>query len=252
MPIKRIYAEVSIDEDFKPAFAYISQHKASKVALVTNTHRTVVRVADLTGYDKRLTQVVQWRLVQENFPFGQLLNENTHIFDGGTFANSAGQKRFMMVALPKTIADSIAEMGMEKWGSAHKLERLDTIEHVLFRYYADAANKAYGKAHTDTHTENPKAQWIVFRQDMGFRILVLVDCLPHNAHYISNHNELRESELDRVWHESTPSHVLILTRVSNGDLTTDADSIWLKEYIQGKEITLDNEDYQCLSKFAAI
>ena len=247
---KMIYAEVTVNEDFEPLIINISQNKGSRVALIANTHRVVVRVADLSGHSKRLTPRIQWQLVQESFPMGPAMNENTHIFDGGVFTNSDNRRCFMMVALPKAIAEPIVELGIEKWGSVHKLERLDTVEHVLFRYYTNAAKKPAGKSSTeiDTDNETPMSQWVVLPQDMGHKVLYMEDGLPHSAHYISSHPELREAELDRVWHAAVPSHVTILARTSD-DEATDSDSSWLREFVKGRGVGISNEMFRCLSRF---
>ena len=244
---KMIYAEVTAGEDCEPSVINISSGKGSRVTLIANTHRTIVRVADLSGRDKRLTAATQWRLVQENFPLGPQLNEDTHIFDGGMFTNAVKRSIFLMVALPKAIAEPIAEMGIEKWGSAHKLRRLDTVEHVLFRHYANAAKKTAGKGRVDTRTdtEPPQSLWVVFPQDLGYRILFMKDGLPHSAHYISNHPEMRDTELDRVWEAAAPDHVVILTRTSGDGEVAGDDGLWLREFVQGRGVAVDNEVFNC-------
>ena len=246
---KMIYAEVTANENFEPAITQVSKVNGSRVALIANTHRAIVRVADLTVQDKRLTAATQWRLVQENFPMGPQLNENTHIFDGGVFTNATKRSCFLMIAIPKAIAEPIAEIAVERWGSVHKLKRLDTIEHILFRYYTNAAKKASNKAQLDTDIENHKAQWIIFPQDLGYRILFMNDGLPHGAHYISNHPDLRAAELDRAWNTATPSHVTILSRMSDDEEAAVSDDQWLHEFLKGKGVSIDNEMFRCLSRF---
>ena len=247
---KKIYAEVTVCEDFVPAIPHVSPGKGSRVVLVANTHRAVVRIADLSRRDRRLTPAIKWRLVQESFPIGPQLNENTHIFDGGVFTNAAKSSCFLMIALPKAIAEPIAEMGVEKWGSVHKLERLDTVEHVLFRYFARIARNAHDKNGAGVlNAENPTSQWVVFPQDLGFRIVILKDGLPLSAHYISNHPELREAELDRVWEAAAPDHAVILTRASGDGEVIGDDGLWLREFVQGRGVGFESKMFQCLSQF---
>jgi len=242
---KMTYAEVIVDDCLKPAIANLDEIKGKKlpVVLVANTHRVVIRIAELSGRDKRLSPMIQWRLVQDNYPLGPLLNEETHIFDGSVFENSTGRCCFMMAALPKAVAESVGEMGTEHWGSANKLVRLETIEHLLFRRYADAASIV------SNDEESIANKWIVFSQDDGFRILHIDDGLPQGAYYISNHPEMRMGELDQVWDAAKPSYVTILTRLPNkGEDDDSLDTpdpkewskyLWIWEFIQGKGVVVD-------------
>ena len=263
---KMIYAEVTVVDDFVPVVVtpdaegctcgscsgLADGKKPRQVTLVVNTHRTVIRAHELTGRDNRLTPTVKWRLVQENFPLGPLMNEDTHIFDGSVFENSTGGRYFVMMALPKAIAEPIGEMGMEKWGSSYKLARLDTIEHVLFRHYAP--------------NEKTHALWVVFPQSNGFRVLHMSDGVPRGGYSISNHPELREEELARVWEAATPEEVVLLTRereksaVSPEESGTATEGLyaaphgleirWMPAFFQDRGVTIKGETLHCVGCIA--
>ena len=177
----------------------------------------------------------------DNFPMGPLLNGDTHIFDGSVFTNNSGQRCFTMVALPKDIVDSITHASLEKWGSVHRLERLDTIEHMLFRHYTNQANNA-----------SDENVWIVFPQDAGYRVLYIANGLPQSAHYISNNPDMREVELDRVWQATTPQSVVILTPPHGKPENPDADRgiAWLEAFIQGRgDVAINHEELKPMSHY---
>ena len=232
----------------------------SRVTLVANTHRAVIRIAELPV--GRLSKQVQWRLVEENFPMGPLLNADTHIFDGSVFENNAGRRCFMMAALPKAFAEPVGDMAVAKWGS--KLARMDTVEHLLFRRFVFTHEM---KSKRLCKTENPMPMWVVFPQDIGFRVLHINDGLPRGAYYISNHPPLREAELVRVWEVAEPSHVVMLARrpdagggVPQGvetnaeeldleELTSEevCKDLWLREFVQGKGLVVENRELCCMA-----
>lgn len=267
-----IYAEVTVSDDFTPEIisegwvrgtkqrSCINPHgklkppgNGTSVTLVANTHRVAVRVAQLTGSDRKLSPVVKWRLVQENFPIGALMNGETHVFDGSVFKDATGRQCFMMVALPKTIAESIGAMAEEKWGSVHRLARLDTMEHMLFRHFAVAPvrkrpNVADLKQNDNSMLspveETPLSLWVIFPQDTGFRVLCINHGLPQGAYSVSNHPELREAELGRAWEADTPGHVIIHTRKSE-------DTNWIQEQLQGRGATTENQIFCCPACFTS-
>ena len=274
---KMIYAEVTVGDDLVPDIVtpdvedctcgscsgLAEEKKPRRVTLVVNTCRTVIRVQELVGRDNRLTPAVKWRLVQENFPLGPLMNEDTHIFDGSVFENSAGGRYFMMAALPKAIAEPIGEMGVEKWGSPHRLARLDTIEHVLFRHYAGKApGLGEGRDIPGEINEKTHALWVVFPQSDGFRVLHMSDGVPQGGYSISNHPELREAELSRVLGAATPEQVVLLTREKeksavppeDSGTTTEGmfaslqglESRWLPAYFQDRGVDVQREVLHCV------
>ena len=240
---KTTYIEVTVNEDNIPQIAAApiveKPGKGPKVTLVVNTHRAAIRVAEITKRDKWLTQAAQWRLVEENFPIGPLLNADTHIFDGSLFEN-ADKQCFMMAALPKTIADPIAELGMKEWGSAHNLARLDVIEHVIFRYYVKSTGDVLNEE--DEPVKKTMPLWVVFAQDTGYRLLLLDDGLPVSATYLSMHTDTKEMELDMAWGITAPNRVIYATIVfdESEPSCTPCDA-WLCEYISNKEIEIESE-----------
>ena len=216
---KKIYAQVTVNDDYEPTFSQVTPDKTPgkgpQIVMIMSTHRVVIRVAELTKADKRLTPAIQWRLVQENFPIGPLLNGDTHIFDGSIFTNNAKQQCFMMAAIPKEISETIANEAIEKWSNPHRLKQLDTIEHVLFRHY--------------TKPDDTNAKCIVFPQSIGYRALCINSGLPKSAYSISNHPKMREAELERILDAAESTHVIILD-----DGTKDRDNKWLKKHIQSR------------------
>ena len=240
---KTIYTQATINDENIPTIASVpigANGKGPKVTIIANTHRTAIRVAEVSKRDKWLTQATQWRLVEENFPIGPLLNADTHIFDGSLFENEKKKQCFMMVALPKTIADSIAELGMKEWGSAHKLTRLDVIEHILFRYYVQTAGDTLHEE--DEPAKETMPLWVIFAQDTGYRLLLLDDGLPVSAHYLSMHDDTKEMEVDMVWGIAAPNRVIYSTIVFGEDEapSTSCDA-WLYEYIKNKGIEMESE-----------
>ena len=221
-----MYTIVTVNEDLVPSFnqpdftsATMAQKsdfrsankskKVSQVCLIANTHKTIIRIAKLTKHDRFLNPKSKWRFVQENFPLGMLLNETTHIFDGTIFANKEGKRCFLMAAFPKALSDAVAEKGIKNWGSIHKIQRLDTIEHMMFRHYSrivSITRDANGRL-----IKSPLPQWVIFPQDEGYRVLALDEGLPQSTYRISNHPNLREAELQRAFDANAPAIIVILT-----------------------------------------
>ena len=228
-----IHVVVTINEDLIPSFTQpylINQSKAiSRVTLLANTHKTIIRIAELSKHDRWLTPKTKWRLVQENFPFGTLLNEDTHIFDGTLFTNKAGKRCFLMAALPKIISEAIADMSIKNWGNIHKIQRLDTLEHMMFKHYAHVADKS--RDETGKRIKNHAPQWVIIPQEEGYRILVLDEGLPKNTYRVSNHPELREAELDLVLDVAVPSNIVILSFNSNNKADgLKSNNSWIESY----------------------
>lgn len=278
---KMIYAEVTTHDDFMPAITTTGSDSRkgsccclelpatlpanTKVTLIANTHRAIIRVAEMPARSKRLSTADKWRMVEENFPLGPTLNADTHIFDGSIFENNAGKRCFMMVAIPKAIAEPIGEMAVEKWGSEHKLARLDTIEHMLFRHVGREAINMRSKT-----KETPAPVWVVFPQGIGFRILHIIDGLPKGAYYISDHPDLRGAELERAWESATPSHAVFISRIPGTEMDTgvpanaeeavaadiaaglrDSDDggsgLWIFEFMQGRGLAVDSRKLCCMA-----
>ena len=223
---KLTYAEIGIDDEHNASILSTSTD-APRASLIANTHRTIIRVAELTKRDMWLREKNKWRLVQENFPLGRQLNETTHIFDGSLFTNNSGKRSFLMAALPLRVSESIFELSLEKWGSIHKIEGLETIEHMLFRHYAKQANSA--RDDNGKQIKNPKPMWVIFPQGKGFRLLVLDDGLPKSALCISSVPRTRLHELKRYWAGAETNNVTILFR--KGEKKKNA---WLQAFFKKK------------------
>jgi len=54
------------------------------------------------------------------------------------------------------------------------------------------------------------------------------DGMPHSAYYVSNRNDMRETELARVWNAATPDKVVLYSRHEAYD------SAWVESYIQSR------------------
>lgn len=152
------------------------------MVIVANTRKTIIRVAQEAG---------GWDVIKEHFPIGERMNEDTHVFDGSLFTEN-GQMRFFMTALPISICDEIAKKGAEIAGSIHKIKRMETIEHLVFRKFCGQAGDMY----------------IFLPQDQGIRVLCIKDALPHSVYYISNNPNHREAELSRIYDGQTEAVIL--------------------------------------------
>jgi hypothetical protein len=161
---------IEVTEDFSD-FKKIS----GQVVLIANTPKTAVRIASSDNENR-------WEIVKKFFPIGELMNENTHVFDGSLFANSNGQSRFFIAALPVLACEKFAEIGVKLTGSIHRVVRLDTVEHVFFKKYC-ASDYSF----------------IFFPQDNGIRVLHIAENLPNAAFFISNNPAHREDELLRFF-----------------------------------------------------
>ncbi|MDR0272501.1 MAG: hypothetical protein LBI27_04205 [Clostridiales bacterium] len=161
--------------------------KANSSVIVANTRKTAIRVADISHIaDFSKKNYDRWNLIENNFPIGDRMNENTHVFDGCVFNGDNGQSRFFMTALPVSACDVLAKIGVQLTGSIHRVARIDTIEHVLFERYVE-------------ETEEDESVLIFHPQDNGIRILHIENKLPNAAHYISNHPAHRENEFHRFY-----------------------------------------------------
>lgn len=181
---------VEISEIGVPAELNLPKGAGNSLVLVANTHKTVVRVAKLSNISKRgfsvLSQDDEWSLVKNHFPIGEKMNESTHVFDGCIFANKNGQLRFFMTALPISVCNDFAKTGVELTGSIHRVARLDTAEHVLFRQFCEIP-------------PYDEALFIFLPQDNGIRILYISENLPASTHYISNNPTHRRDEFLRFY-----------------------------------------------------
>lgn len=249
-PTKVKYAEITIDNNLTPTITPVATNEkfASRVGLVANTHRTIIRTKELTSRRPWLTSKTKWQLVKDSFPLGLLLSGDTHIFDGTVIQNNQGNRCFLMVAFPKAISESVAELAVEKWGSVHKIHHLDAVEHMLFKHFARRASAA-----RDANNQPiQKPQWIVFPQGLGFRILFLENGLPVSAYRVSNQLGLREDELRRVMDVALPEDIVMLSRKPN-DTSNEiySDGAWMEAILQSRgDVNVSYEDFTCLSQFA--
>jgi len=168
--------------------------KIKPAVLVANISRTGARVVNIPIREKPKTSrewildkfkrktPKQWDMVKSVFPIGAKMNEKTHIFDGSMFSNKAGLRRFFIAAMPVDVSDEIAEIGMTLTGNMHRIKRLETAEHLIFRHYAMQFMEPF---------------WVVFPQDEGFRILFLNEGLPCASWHMGNNPEYREEEISR-------------------------------------------------------
>ena len=192
--------------------------KSISVTLVANTRKTAVRIVTVPHLPKngKLSQAEQWKLVKEHFPYGEKFNENTHVFDGSIFTNNNGQPRFFMTALPVSVCDEFTKAGIKLVGSIHRITRLETIEHILFREYI-------------SKSEPDESLFIFIPQDDGLRVLYIADCLPNAAHFISNHPDYREDEFLRFYNAlEKPEKQRVIFHKDNGNFE------WLNDLLKLK------------------
>lgn len=151
--------------------------KVPQIILLANTRTAIIRTCHPLSADAAPT--APWHAIRASFPFGESLNENTHVFDGTNFANSEGQECYLMAALPIPIAENIAANAASLFGK-HKLQCLNTIEFMAFKHFC---------------TSGANSLWVIFSQDDGVRILNIIDGLPHSTFNISNNKNHNIIEL---------------------------------------------------------
>ena len=255
-----VYSQVTVNDALEPTFCLVpvegKPRKNPRVMLVANTRWAAIRVSEISRHEKWRSQAVQWRLIEENFPIGPLMNADTHIFDGSLFENHENKCRFMMVALPKTIVEPIAELGVQKWKTSNRLTRLDVIEHLLFRHYTKIHNTANDKSGRPLdESSNPVNMhyplWVVFSQDAGLRLLLIDNGLPVSAHYLSEHHDTQVREAELVWGIEAPRRVVFATldfgeaAFESGRKTAAMPPTWLYEFIRSKGgVEIENEVIQ--------
>jgi len=183
---KILYVEVN-----DQGICKLNDKKFSSVVLVANTKKTAVRIAESFDVER----------IEEVFPIGEKMNKDTHAFDSVEFVNyDTNTTRYMCAALPVDFTDTIAREAVDTFRGVHTLIRLDTVENILFRHYAD-------------FTSEP--MWILLPQSDGLRVLHTAWSLPRGAYTISSHPDLRREELERAWMDSqkegfAPERVVLL------------------------------------------
>jgi hypothetical protein len=189
-----------------------------KIILVANTHKTILRIADCDASQKD-----RWQIIKDNFPIGEKMNENTHVFDGIFFMNANGQSRFFMTALPVVICEEFVEIGVGITGSVHRINRLDTSEHIIFRKYVHSCG-------------NGEAVFVIFpHNDDSLRVLYITNGLPGAAHCISNDSAHRENEFLRFYETCDARRAILLTREG-------IDYEWLKLIFEKDGVTFSEEE----------
>jgi len=241
----------------------------SQVVIIANTRKALIRISDIDDAEertglmvflprgvaeflrnkKRQQQNTEWEMVSAAYPISDKMNEKTHIFDGCFFsADSNGGTRscFFMAALPLSMADVMSKIAALLCGNVHAVNRLDVIEHVLFRHFS-----ALGK----------EPLCIVFPQGEGLCILHMTKGLPKWAYAISNHDEFREDELYRVWKElklttSVETEVAELKDNTGGNLSSlkvvlldrndGYDAICISNFFMERGVTVSTETFDMM------
>jgi len=218
--------------------------KNKSAILVANVRQAAIRVVDIyekptEGVFHALVQRIKkikppgrWELVKSAFPIGEKMNENTHVFDGTVFTNETGAMVFLMAALPVSITEELTTTGVSLFGTVYNISSLDTVENILFKYYAEQ--------------KISEPFWVVFPQGESFRILFLAEGLPRAAWHVSNHPEYREGEVLRFLQGCKEEKKTTLRRAVV--LNTDLNLEWLYTLFAENGIGVVKESY-CLSRF---
>lgn len=189
------------------------------MTLVANSLKTAIRVVLHDDITKD-----RWQMVKSAFPLGKNMNENTHVFDGTLYTNKNGQTRFLIAALPISVADELTKEAVEKTGSIHKIKRLDTIENIYFQEYAPACRPS-------------DSVLVIFPQESGLRILQITNSLPFSSHVISNHPEHKMAEFLRVLKSVTAQEAVKHRAV----LLTTAEFSWISEILTENNFAIFQE-----------
>jgi hypothetical protein len=183
------------------------------MTLVANTLKTIIRLVPHEEISNDM-----WQMIKSVFPFCETLNENTHVFDGALYTNKSGQSRYLIAALPVSVAENLTREGAEKAGSIHKINRLDIIENMYFQKYTALC-------------DSQKSLLIIFSQENGYRLLQITDKLPHAAFTFSDHPVHRETELLRILHHvSAEGLAAVLLTENNKDFG------WIAEILHKNNI----------------
>jgi len=196
--------------------------------MLADTRSTLLRILDprsnlvappSTSSHSPSPPEISWEMVCSAFPIGESLNETTHVFDGSSFTNPEGGIRYFLAALPLDASERIISRGAHLFGKLKRLNRLDTIEHALFRYYTREMDKPF---------------WLILPQEDGLRVLLASDGLPQDVCFISTASEWRKSELERVWQTcgTLPETVLFLSREEGSGIEG-----WLGEFFKSREVS---------------
>ena len=174
---------VCISHDFAGPTVNLPKIKARKVVLAVNLRRIVIRI-----------------LPDEPENNESLFFTNTHVFDGEIYENDFGEKRYLLAALPAEAADGITKIGVALFGSILRLERVDAIENILFKRFVD------------------EADFIMFPQEEGLRVLHAENKLPKSVGSISSHPKYKYDEYLRVITQKTAGGRAVFLYDEYGDV----------------------------------
>ena len=180
--------------------------RARTLSMFANTHRTLLRIEALDSPVR--SQEQEWELFKSAFPFGERLNESSHIFDYTVVENSGGEKRALLAAIPAEFSDSCVRLGKEITRSIHRIKSLDFVENLILKKFAALS-------------QNGESFLIVLPQDNGFRLLSASRGLPVDVYFISNHPDFRAQEFLRFWRcsfflESVSATVVLFATRTHG------------------------------------
>ena len=149
--------------------------RKKKLLVAANFEKTLIRVAPCRK--RRTSSRDAWELLKCVFPFGATINEDSHVFDVGTFSS-----KYFLCGLPAGLSELLTKIGVELTGSIHYVVAIESVEHMIYRQeLGDAANKL-----------------IVFPQENGFRLLFAQGGLPEDVFYVKNHPVRRLDELKNI------------------------------------------------------
>ncbi|MCL2373371.1 MAG: hypothetical protein FWC78_08230 [Defluviitaleaceae bacterium] len=191
-----------------------------ELRLVMHSHRTAIRVAELPA-EKPKKPSSEWAIIEENFPLGGKMNENSHVFDGSIFANPSGQQHFLMAALPMEICEAAGKLGEGIFRRKNKIKAIEVIEHLVMRHHAGQAEEM---------------TLIVLPQGDRLRLMQMVNCLPCQVYAINSNPEYRENEFSRIWkafNENLPTKLLVLDSGQEWE--------WLQKFISNEEAEVEVE-----------
>jgi len=166
----------------------LPKKKGASVILAANTRECLVRITDIPEIAKmkKISDTKQWEFVRRAFPFGETINENTHIFDGCVFSCGDESPKYFITALPMRICDLIAEIGLAVADNIMRVTRIETVEHLLIRRYADDTKAGTGLL-------------FLLPQGESVRGLYIENGMPHSSFLSSMEQNHRALELARFY-----------------------------------------------------
>ena len=147
-----------------------------KLVMAANFRRTLVRIVNADACrprfwplanTKKVPDVAALEIVSSAFPLTAGFDFENFTYDVSLFDGS----RYFCCGLPVYLCQLLADIGTRLTGWGHYIDRIDTIEHLMFVEFARGIAKRI----------------IVFPQEKGYRLLTCEEGLPSNAFYISRH-----------------------------------------------------------------